>query len=138
MDVQAQIEAELTRIEREKGVCIVYACESGSRACGLESSDSDYDVRFLYLHPVEWYLQVHAGPSVIERPVEAVLDIAGWDLRKALQLLQKSNPPLLEWLQSPIVYRERAEVVARVRELIPLYSQPASCRYHYLHMAQRN
>jgi len=138
MDMRAQIETELERIEREQGVCIVYACESGSRAWGFESSDSDYDVRFLYVHPTEWYLRVVPGGDVIEPPIEGLLDIAGWDLRKALRLLQKSNPPLLEWLQSPIVYQERSSVVRRLRELMPQYYQPAACHYHYLHMARGN
>ncbi len=138
MDLQEKIRTELERIEREKEVCIVYACESGSRAWGFESQDSDYDVRFIYLHPTEWYLRVLSGPSVIERPADAVLDISGWDLKKALQLLRKSNPPLLEWLQSPMVYREHGSVVQRLRDLMPQYYQPASCHYHYLHMAQGN
>ncbi len=138
MDIRAQIEVELARIEREKGVCIVYACESGSRAWGFESSDSDYDVRFLYAHPTEWYLRVVPGSDVIEPPIEGLLDIAGWDLRKALRLLQKSNPPLLEWLQSPLIYRERRNVVQRLRALMPQYYQPVACHYHYLHMAQGN
>jgi predicted nucleotidyltransferase len=138
MDIHAQIEAELERIEREQGVGIVYACESGSRAWGFESADSDYDVRFLYVHPTEWYLRVVPGGDVIEPPIEGLLDLAGWDLRKALRLLQKSNPPLLEWLQSPLVYREQSSVVQRIRDLMPHYYQPAACHYHYLHMAQGN
>jgi hypothetical protein len=138
MDPQAEIPVELEVIERDEAVSVVYACESGSRAWGFASQDSDYDVRFLYLHPPEWYLRVMPGPSVIERPPDAVLDISGWDLRKALQLLQKSNPPLLEWLQSPLVYRERADVVRRIRDLMPQYYQPLACYHHYLHMAQGN
>lgn len=138
MDVRTRIEAELERIEREKGVCIVYACESGSRAWGFESSDSDYDVRFLYVHPTEWYLGVVPGGDTIETPSDGLLDVSGWDLRKAMQLLRKSNPPLLEWLQSPIVYRERSPVVRRIRDLMPRYYQPVACHYHYLHMAQGN
>ncbi len=138
MDIRAQIEAELKRIEREQGVCIIYACESGSRAWGFASSDSDYDVRFIYIHPTEWYLRVAAGDDTIERPIKELLDVSGWDLMKALQLLRKSNPPLLEWLQSPIVYYERSSVVQRIRELMPAYYEPAACHYHYLHMAQGN
>lgn len=76
--------------------------------------------------------------DTIEQPIDGLLDISGWDLRKALQLLRKSNPPLLEWLQSPIVYRQRAGVVDRIRNLMPQYYQPAACHYHYLHMAQGN
>jgi predicted nucleotidyltransferase len=138
MDVRIRIEAELERLEREKGVCIVYACESGSRAWGFESSDSDYDVRFLYVRPTEWYLRVLPGADVLEVPIDGRLDVSGWDLRKAMQLLRKSNPPLLEWLQSPMVYRERSGVVGRLRDLLPQYYQPAACHYHYLHMAQGN
>ena len=138
MDARTQIEAELERIEREESVCILYACESGRRAWGFESSDSDYDVRFLYVHPIEWYLRVVSGSDVIEKPIDGLLDISGWDLRKALQLLRKSNPPLLEWLQSPIVYYERSTLVQRIRELMPVYYEPAACHYHYLHMAQGN
>ena len=138
MDIRAQINAELDRIERETGVAIVYACESGSRAWGFESSDSDYDVRFIYLHPTEWYLRVVPGRDVIERPIDGMLDISGWDLRKTLQLLRKSNPPLLEWLQSPIVYRERSHVVERIRDLMPQCYHSVACHYHYLHMAQGN
>ncbi len=138
MDIRAQIEAELDRIEREQGVGIIYACESGSRAWGFESADSDYDVRFIYVHPTEWYLRVTPGKDVIEPPIKGLLDIAGWDLRKTLRLLQKSNPPLLEWLQSPLVYREHSAVVQRLRDLMPQYYQPIACHYHYLHMAQGN
>ena len=109
MDVRTQIEAELERIEQEaKAACVIYACESGSRAWGFESTDSDYDVRFIYTHPTEWYLHIMSGSDTIERPIEGLLDVSGWDLKKALQLLRKSNPPLLEWLQSPIVYHGAA------------------------------
>ena len=107
-----QIGDELNRLAEDEDVCILYACESGSRAWGFESTDSDYDVRFLYLHPPHWYLRVCPGRDVIERPIDDQLDISGWDLRKALQLLRKSNPPLLEWLRSPIIYREVPSAVA--------------------------
>jgi predicted nucleotidyltransferase len=138
MDIRIRIEAELDRIEREKGVCIVYACESGSRAWGFESSDSDYDVRFLYVRPTEYYLRIVPGGDTIEVPIDELLDVSGWDLHKAMQLLRKSNPPLLEWLQSPLVYRQRSGAVRRLRDLLPQYYQPAACHYHYLHMAQGN
>ena len=133
-----EIESELRRIEKDENIRIVYACESGSRAWGFQSQDSDYDVRFIYVHPASWYLRVVPGPDVIECPMIGHLDIAGWDIRKALQLLRKSNPPLLEWLQSPIVYREVPNVVSRIRELMPVFCSPAACHYHYLHMAEGN
>ena len=136
--VKARIEAALNAIERDEGVRVLYACESGSRAWGFESADSDFDVRFLYRHPTAWYLRVLPGRDVIERPVDEGLDLSGWDLRKALRLLGRSNPPLLEWLRSPIVYREVESATRRLRALIPEHYSPVACFLHYLHMAQGN
>lgn len=133
-----RIIGELDRIEAEESVRILYACESGSRAWGFESADSDYDVRFIYLRPVEWYLTIQKKRDVIEVPIDDDLDIAGWDLPKALELFRKSNPPMLEWLQSPIVYREAGTAATRLRALMSEYYAPISCMYHYLHMAQGN
>ena len=138
MDVTDPIDGALDALEREQDVRVVYACESGSRAWGFESTDSDYDVRFIYLHPAAWYLTVAPGRDVLERPIDARLDVSGWDLRKALQLLRKSNPPLLEWLQSPTVYRQVPSVVSRLRGLIRECYSPTACYYHYLHMAEGN
>ncbi|HEY0737691.1 MAG TPA: nucleotidyltransferase domain-containing protein [Herpetosiphonaceae bacterium] len=138
--IQEQIRAVLNSIEREENVRIFYACESGSRAWGFPSADSDYDVRFLYVHPTTWYLSidVETRRDVIERPINDQLDVVGWDLRKALKLFRKSNPPLLEWLNSPIVYAERYGVADRLRTLLPDYYSPTASFYHYLHMAQGN
>lgn len=133
-----QIKGELNRIEREEGVRILYACESGSRAWGFSSPNSDYDVRFLYVRPTDWYLSIYEQRDVIERPVSDMLDIHGWDLKKALLLFRKSNPPLLEWLQSPIAYWEHYTVTERIRQLSPLTFSPRTSMYHYLHMAKRN
>lgn len=132
------IRPQLNAIEASENVRVVYACESGSRAWGFPSADSDYDVRFLYVRPMEWYLSIDDKRDVIERPIHDGLDISGWDLRKALRLFRKSNPPLLEWLGSPIVYLERGTVAARLRELIPSFYSPSACQYHYLHMARGN
>jgi len=134
------IKASLRQVQEEQGFRIIYACESGSRAWGFPSEDSDYDVRFLYLNPPDWYLSVDLEdrPDVFERPITDDLDISGWDLRKALKLLRKSNPPLLEWLNSPIIYLETAQIVERLKELIPEFYSPIACGYHYLHMAQGN
>lgn len=129
---------ELCRIERQEQVRILYACESGSRAWGFPSKDSDYDVRFLYVRPVEWYLSIFEQRDVIERPISDKLDINGWDLRKALNLFRKSNPPLLEWLQSPIPYYEKYSAAERIRRISPLTFSPKSCMYHYLNMAKGN
>ncbi|NJJ40549.1 nucleotidyltransferase domain-containing protein [Paenibacillus apii] len=128
----------LERIEREENVRILYACESGSRAWGFPSKDSDYDVRFIYVRPVDWYLSIFEKRDVIERPISDMLDINGWDLRKALNLFRKSNPPLLEWLQSPIVYRENHGITEQIRGIASLTFSPKSCIHHYLHMAKGN
>ena len=137
---QKEIIRRLDKIEKDNDVKIVYACESGSRAWGFASTDSDYDVRFIYVRPVDWYLSVDLEEKrdVIETPIEGVWDVNGWDLRKALRLYRKSNPPLLEWLQSPIVYREQSSAANRMRELLESFYSPTACKYHYLHMAQKN
>lgn len=132
------ISDQLQRLEREENVRILYACESGSRAWGFPSQDSDYDVRFVYVREPDWYLSIYDKRDVIERPISDQLDISGWDLRKALNLYRKSNPPLLEWLQSPIQYAERYTVAEQLRAISPLTFSPKSCMYHYLNMARGN
>jgi predicted nucleotidyltransferase len=133
-----RIDAALQTIAVENGVQILYACESGSRAWEFASRDSDYDVRFLYVRPVEAYLQLDVPRDVIERPIVDDLDINGWDIFKALRLLRKSNPPLIEWLYSPIVYRETSPCIAQLREVARQgYATPAIF-YHYRHMAYGN
>lgn len=129
---------ELAAIEAAHEVSILFAGESGSRGWGFASPDSDYDVRFIYVHRLPWYLTVEAGRDVIERPISDELDIGGWELRKALRLLRRSNPVLFEWLDSPIVYRQQAAQVAAMRALLPLHFSTRRSRYHYLAMAKNN
>jgi predicted nucleotidyltransferase len=129
------VQEHLEALERQHGVRILYACESGSRAWGFASQDSDYDVRFLYVHPLEHYLsfRVEMKRDVIEAPLEGDLDLNGWDLRKAMQLLLKSNGALVEWLTSPIVYRQG---LAELRQALPEIVSPRSLGFHYLQMAR--
>ena len=134
----SQIEAELTLLEKEENVTVLWACESGSRAWGFESQDSDYDVRFIFLRRTEDYLRASEIRDVIEKPISDDLDISGWDLPKALGLFRKSNPPLLEWLQSPIIYRRNSEFHNAISSLMPEYFSPIGCMYHYMSMADRN
>ena len=133
------IRKDLALVEREHGVKILHACEAGSRAWGFESTDSDYDVRFLYIHPRDWYLSIDLEKKrdVIELPV-GTIDMSGWDFRKALQLLRKSNPPLLEHLKSPIVYKEHRAIMSMMRAQSVGFYSPSACAYHYLHMARGN
>lgn len=135
----------LDRIEREHEVRIVHACESGSRGWGFASPDSDYDARFVYVHRRDWYLTVLERTSpgqpqrdVIELPIDAELDVSGWDLRKALRLLARSNPTLSEWLRSPVVYREHFTVADGLRALADHCYQPVAAWHHYLSMAWGN
>lgn len=138
--MKRRILACLDHIEDDEQVRVFYACESGSRAWGFAARDSDYDVRFLYVHHPNWYLSVDLEHKrdVIERPIVERLDMNGWDLRKALVLLRKSNPPLLEWLGSPIVYRDQYDIADVMRKLAPEAYSPVACLHHYLHMAQGN
>lgn len=138
--IQEKIQTYLSTIADEKHVKIFYACESGSRAWGFPSADSDYDVRFLYLRQEEWYLSINVEKKrdVIETMIESQFDLCGWDLRKALGLLRKSNAALLEWLASPIVYMEEFTIAATMRKLARQYHSPRACFWHYLGMAKTN
>jgi predicted nucleotidyltransferase len=139
-DVKKRIHESLTRVERENGVRILLAVESGSRAWGFASKDSDYDVRFLYKREPEWYSSpfVESKRDVIELPIEDELDINGWDLRKVVKLLIKSNPALLEWFSSDLVYREDRGFREMFEPLLKAYYSPKAGFYHYLHMAKGN
>lgn len=138
MDMEAHIKDTLRRIEDEAGCKIIYAVESGSRAWGFDSPDSDWDVRFIYVQPSNWYLSIIDHRDVIERMLPNDLDVSGWELRKALRLMRKSNPPFFEWLRSPIVYQERAEIMDALRQLAELSYSPERCYYHYRSMARGN
>ena len=131
------IDYELDSLESEKEVTVLHACESGSRAWGFASPDSDYDVRFVYAHNLSWYLGLENKRDVIEWKLDEVLDINGWDLAKLLRLMRSSNPTVFEWLSSPIVYRE-LPIFAQVRELTSLAFQVKPNVFHYLRMAKRN
>lgn len=136
--IRASVLQALDQIEAEHDVKVLFACESGSRGWGFASPDSDYDVRFIYVHRLPWYLTVEPRRDVIELPISDELDVCGWELRKALQLLRKSNPTLLEWLDSPVVYREHEPYAKCMRELAPQFFSSLRGRYHYLAMAKKN
>ncbi|MEO6891932.1 MAG: nucleotidyltransferase domain-containing protein [Ktedonobacteraceae bacterium] len=137
-DIAATIKQALSAVETQEQVRILYACESGSRAWGFSSHDSDYDVRFLYVRAKEAYLRVDPPRDVIERPFVNDLDISGWDIFKALRLLRKSNPPLLEWLLSPSIYQESSASIEELRALARHFYSPVALYYHYSRMAEGN
>ncbi len=130
--MKEKIIAKLKQIEKEKQVEIVFAVESGSRAWGFASPDSDYDIRFIYKHDLQYYLSLWEKTDVIEFMTEDDLDGSGWDLRKTVRLLAKSNAPLLEWLYSPVVYFENEAFVTQMRSLAQDCFSPIACLHHYL------
>ena len=132
----SDIVQHLERIEQEHNVVILQAIESGSRAWGFPSPDSDYDVRFIYAHPKDWYLQLSEERDVIELPINDELDIAGWDLRKALNLSNKGNAVVQEWFRSPIVYKQLA-LNSDVLNTVSKAFNPVAAYHHYRSMATK-
>ena len=131
-----KIEEILKAIEKEKKIKILYACETGSRAWGFPSSDSDYDVRFIYMHERDWYLSLSQRKDTIEH-MDGDLDITGWDLRKSLVLLKKSNATLIERFQSPIEYFSAEEFKRAFKSLIEAYYSPTAVFFHHYSLAKK-
>ena len=131
-----QIKTILTNIEQTKKVQILYACETSSRAWGFPSPDSDYDVRFIYRHERDWYLSLSQLKDTIEYMVDETWDVTGWDLRKSLLLLKKSNAALIERFQSPIVYSEAANFKDEFKQLIEIYYSPTAVFFHHYSLAK--
>jgi predicted nucleotidyltransferase len=136
-EMQETIVANLKTLEARECVQILFAIESGSRAWGFPSPDSDYDARFVYARPTDWYLSITPGRDVIELPIEDLLDINGWDIKKALGLLLKPNPVLLEWLSSPLRYLWNDEVCERLIDFSSRITHGPACLHHYLHLGGR-
>lgn len=132
-----EIQALLTRIEAAHGVRIVYAVESGSRAWGFASPDSDYDIRFIFVRPAESYVSVQEGIESIDLPLDGELDAGGWDVRKAARLLGKSNGALVEWLHSPIVYRNEDGFRERWQPMAREIFSPRASSDHYRGLAKQ-
>ena len=129
--------SKLKEIEERENIKILHCVESGSRAWGFASPDSDYDVRFIYVRPKEFYLRLDKTRDVIEWQLDDTLDINGWDIKKALTLLHGSNPTLFEWNSSPIVYKTTEEW-NQISKVINNYFVMKSGLYHYLSTAKRN
>lgn len=139
-DVRSEILQRLAGAEQEHGVRILFAIESGSRDWGFASPNSDYDVRFVYVHEPDWYLAVDLEErrDVIEYPITDDIDLNGWDARKSLRLYWKSNPAFIEWIQSPITYMEKSQFRAGALSILPTIYAPDKGIYHYLSMARTN
>lgn len=135
--IQKVIPSKLNEIEQRENIRILHCVESGSRAWGFASPDSDYDVRFIYARPPEYYLRLDKTRDVIEWQLDETLDINGWDIQKALRLLHSSNPTLFEWNNSPITYQTTPEW-AEVSRSIDHFFQKKAGLYHYLSTAKKN
>ncbi len=136
-DIKSIIDKTIEEIEKVENIKILHCVESGSRAWGFPSPDSDYDVRFVYVRPKEYYLRLDKTRDVIEWQLDETLDVNGWDLQKMLRLLHSSNPTVFEWKNSPIVYKT-SEDWNKISECIDGCFCPQKGMYHYLAMAKRN
>lgn len=134
-DAANKIRAELERMEAATGTKVLLAVESGSRAWGFESPDSDYDVRFVYVRDTNWYLGLEKQRDTIEWRLDEVYDVVGWDLRKFLRLARKSNPSVMEWVASPIVYLKAGNADDLMDVAADCFA-PRPIAYHYLAMAR--
>jgi len=128
---------QLKQLEADRKITILYACESGSRAWGFPSPDSDYDVRILYVHPLAWYLSIDERKDTLALPISDELDISGWELRKALQIFRKSNTVIYEWLQSPIVYHEHPGFREELIDHMPAFFSGRAVMHHHLGLVHR-
>lgn len=135
--VFASIQEKLSEMEETEHIRILHCVESGSRAWGFASPDSDYDVRFIYVREPAFYLRLEKTKDTIEWELNDVYDISGWDLQKALRLLYKSNPTLFEWNSSPIIYRSCQEW-EQLKPVLAACFQPHKGIYHYLSTARSN
>ena len=139
-ETREEILRRIHAAEKEHNIKVLYAIESGSRAWGFASSNSDFDVRFIYAREQDWYLGIDLEDKrdVVEYPIIDEIDINGWDIRKALQLFRRSNPSIIEWLLSPIVYIDNDAFASELRALIPEHYHLDKGIYHYRSMAKTN
>ncbi|MBQ9971693.1 MAG: nucleotidyltransferase domain-containing protein [Elusimicrobiaceae bacterium] len=129
---------KLEELEKEHHIKIFHAVESGSRAWGFASQDSDYDVRFLYYHRPEWYFSVSKqADNIVKMEEHNLLDFAGWELKKTLLLLIKGNMSLYEWIQSPIVYKQSKEFET-LKALAQEFYNPKALLFSYVGLAENN
>lgn len=140
------IQRVLKQLEVDNDVKVLYACEAGSRAWGFPSIDSDYDVRFIYVHRTDWYLSIDKQRDTIEVPkqdaisipINEKLDVSGWELTKALRLFRKSNPSLFEWLHSSIKYYQAYSTIEKMQRIAGDIFSPVIGVNHYVKMGKGN
>lgn len=133
-EMMVLVPQKLRQIEEEYGVRILYAAESGSRAWGTASPQSDFDVRFIYIRPQRDYLRLEGIRDVLEFPIEEGWDMCGWDIRKMLTLLHNSNSQIYEWFASTVVYVDDG-FSKRLRPVLEAFFSVKTAANHYLHQA---
>lgn len=133
----AAIDQSLAMISRTHGVALCLAVESGSRAWGFPSPDSDYDCRFIFVRAAQDYLSPWQKRDVIELPLEGELDINGWDLGKTLKLLVQGNAVAVEWLMSPIVYDGDHGFRTGLAAFAARHANRIGVARHYLHLGEK-
>lgn len=133
-DVVAEIDRRLAEVASGHGVVVPWAVESGSRAWGFPSPDSDYDCRFLFVRPLEAYASPWRPRDVVETPLDAVFDVSGWDLVKAVRLATRGNATVGEWLRSPLVYDGDPAFRDALLGLVEQVADRAATRRHYRHV----
>ena len=135
---QEKISKHLREIKEQHHNKILYAVESGSRAWGFSSPDSDWDVRLIYVHEPEWYFHIEEQKDTIEQMFPDETDMSGWDLKKALRLFKSSNPSLFEWLHSPIIYQMDEQFIQEIRQMETQYFNPEKAMFHYNHIYKKH
>ena len=136
--IRERICKHLREIEEQHHIKILYAVESGSRAWGFSSPDSDLDVRFIYVHEPEWYFHIEEQKDTIEQMFPDETDMSGWDLKKALRLFKSSNPSLFEWLHSPIIYQMDETFINEIRQMETQYFLKEKAMFHYNHIYKKH
>lgn len=130
-EIEQKIKEKLAEIEEKEQVRVIYAAESGSRAWGVESPDSDYDVRFVYVRPLRDYLKLEKQSDVIDWQIDEVWDINGWDIKKVLQQFHGGNATLFEWCGSPVVYKQTTDWIRVMKTAQNYFSEKAAVHHYY-------
>ena len=129
----------LKRVEAKENCKILFAAESGSRAWGFASPDSDYDIRVVYVKPESWYFDITEKKSdTFEAMLPGDLDISAWELRKSLQHVAKCNPSFYEWINSPIIYFADETFLNEIKNRLPVFFNPIRAAYHYLYLSENS
>lgn len=137
-EIRTQISNHLREIEEQYNVKILFAVESGSRAWGFASKDSDWDVRFIYVHEPEWYFHIEEQKDTIEQMFPDEVDASGWDLKKALRLFKRSNPSFFEWIHSPIIYEMDETFIDEIKKMEDEYFDADKAMFHYNHIYKKH